>query len=85
MSLRFSSTPRYNIVYVYLSRIRTRKQSKLKCEKVTKIISGLFLKKKKTHTYVSLDHPGAHVAQWVKRWPTGLVLSSSSPARGEIF
>ena len=28
---------------------------------------------------------GAPVAQWVKRWPTDLVVASSSPAQGEAF
>ena len=28
---------------------------------------------------------GALVAQWVKRWPTDLVVPSLSPAEGEIF
>ena len=28
---------------------------------------------------------GAPVAQWVKRWPTGLAVPGPSPSRGEIF
>ena len=28
---------------------------------------------------------GAPVAQWVKPWPTDLVVASSSPAQGEAF
>ena len=30
-----------------------------------------------------LEMLGAPVAQWVKRWPTDLAVTSSSPARGE--
>ena len=39
-------------------------------------------------TIISVDlakYVGTPVAQWVKRWPTDLVVPSSSPARGEIF
>ena len=31
------------------------------------------------------SHPGALLAQWVKRWPTDIVVPGSSPAQGEIF
>ena len=30
-------------------------------------------------------YSGAPVTQWIKRWPTGLAVPSSKPARGEIF
>ena len=34
---------------------------------------------------ISFQSCGARLAQWVKHWPVGLAVPSSSPARGGIF
>ena len=42
----------------------------------------------KVNGYTSMlffQYYGASVAQWVKRWPIDLAVTSLSPARGKIF